>query len=84
MARALISGSSLIGMLVWVSSAAAASSAPAKSAYNGQANVQSQVAGAVDAQTLPFTGLSLALIVGVAVLLLVSGIMLRRASRRAQ
>ena len=52
--------------------------------YNGQANVQSQVAGAVDAQTLPFTGLSLALIVGVAVLLLVSGIMLRRASRRAR
>jgi hypothetical protein len=64
----------------------AASDVPARAAYNGQGNVSNQVAGAVAAQsgTLPFTGQSIALIVGVAVLLVVSGLMLRRATRRSQ
>jgi hypothetical protein len=76
----------LVGTLTWVSSALAASNSPAQAGYDGAANVSNQVAGAVDAQSgaLPFTGQSLALIVGVAVLLLVAGIVLRRASRRTQ
>jgi hypothetical protein len=86
MVRALICGSGLIGTLAWVSTAAAASNVPAQTAYNGQGNVQNQVAGAVAAQsgTLPFTGQSLALIVGIALLLVVAGLMLRRATRRSQ
>jgi hypothetical protein len=84
MVRAMIGGSGLIGMLAWVSSAAAASNVSTEDAYNGQANVQHQVAGAVAGQsTLPFTGQSLALIVGVALLLVVAGLMLRRAARRS-
>ena len=86
MVRALIGGTCLVGTLTWVTSALAASNSPAQAGYNGAANVSNQVAGAVDAQSgaLPFTGQSLALIVGVAVLLLVAGLVLRRASRRTQ
>jgi hypothetical protein len=85
MVRALIGGSGLIGTLAWASSAMAASNVSVQDAYNGAGNVQSQVAGVAAAQsgTLPFTGQSLALIVGVAVLLLVTGLMLRRAARRS-
>ena len=86
MVRALICGSGLLGTLAWVSSAAAASNAPAQVGYNGEANVQGQVAGGVAGQSgqLPVTGQSLALIVGVAPLLLVAGLMLRRTSRRSR
>jgi hypothetical protein len=85
MVKALIGGATLVSALAWVSSALAAANGPARVTYNGAGNVQHQVAsGVAGSATLPFTGLSLALIVAVAVLLLVTGIVLRRASRRAQ
>jgi hypothetical protein len=84
MVRTLIGGATLIGAIAWVSSALAAANGPAQTGYNGVQNVQHQVAsGVAGSATLPFTGLSLALIVAVAVLLLVTGIVLRRASRRS-
>jgi hypothetical protein len=75
---------SLVAALVGSGSALAGGAVV--SGYGGEGgNVQNEVAGsqAVHAASgaLPFTGLSLALIVGAAVLLVVLGLVLRRAAR---
>lgn len=89
MRKTAVGISSLLVALLGSGSALAASGGALVSGYGGEGgNAQNQVAGvqgavqsSAQSGALPFTGLSLALIVGAAVLLVVLGLVLRRAVR---
>ena len=90
MRKAIVGVSAVLGALASTASAYAGNGA-SMSGYHGngghvQDAVQSHGTLAATAQsgTLPFTGLSLGLIVGAALLLVAVGVVMRRAGRKTQ
>jgi hypothetical protein len=77
----LIAGASIVAMNTFVASAFAQS--PAEQVYGGQGgNVQQDVAGeGVASGALPFTGMDLALMAIAALLLVATGLVIRRLTR---
>ena len=88
MRRAIIGVSAVLGALASAAYAYAGNGASISGYFGSGGNVQHAVqshgtlAATAQSGTLPFTGLSLGLIVGAALLLVAVGVVMRRAGRR--